>query len=127
VASRLLLDTHVLLWWLGDDSRLRADAAAAIADPATAVYVSAASAWEIAIKKTVGRLEAPDDLPAQLEHHGFAELPVSVAHALGVEVLPVYHPDPFDRLLVAQAMLEGLTIVTSDAQVRRYGVPTLAA
>lgn len=124
---RLLLDTHVVLWWLSDDARLGAEARAAIADAETDVAVSAASAWEIAIKKRRGELEAPDDLAAQLERHGFEALAITVAHALRSGELEPLHDDPFDRLLVAQGQIEGLTIVTGDRLIERYGVPVLRA
>jgi PIN domain nuclease of toxin-antitoxin system len=123
----LLLDTHVLLWWLADDPTLREDAREAIADGESAVVVSAASAWEIAIKRAIGRLEAPDDLEAQLERHRFAPLSISIAHALHAGELPRHHDDPFDRVLVAQAELDGLTIVTRDENIPLYGVSTLPA
>ena len=89
--------------------------------------MSAASAWELAIKKALGKLDVPDDLEAKLEHHRFAPLPVTVAHALHAGDLPRHHGDPFDRMLVAQAQLEGLTIVTRDPRFAPYGVPLLAA
>ena len=124
---RLLLDTHVLLWWLADDARLGVEARTAIAAGDAQVAVSAASAWEIAIKQRLGKLRAPDDLAAQLAQHRFVPLAVTVPHALRAEALPPVHDDPFDRMLVAQAELEGLTVVTRDADIGRYGVPILAA
>ncbi|MGH3084870.1 MAG: type II toxin-antitoxin system VapC family toxin [Gaiellaceae bacterium] len=124
---RLLLDTHVLLWWLADDPTLRREAREAIADGESVVVVSAASAWEIAIKRATGRLEAPDDLEAQLERNRFLPLPIAIGHALHAGELPPHHDDPFDRVLVAQAELERLTIVTRDKNIARYGVGTLPA
>ncbi len=124
---RLLLDTHVLLWWLANDPCLGAEARAAIADPDAEVMVSAASAWEIAIKKALGRLDAPDDLETQLTRHRFAPLPVAVRHALLAGALPRHHDDPFDRMLVAQAQIEGLTIVTRDERLEPYAVARLTA
>lgn len=124
---RLLLDTHVLLWWLSNDPTLGEEADAAIRDGASFVAVSAASAWEISIKRAIGRLEALPDLEAQLERHRFSPLPVTVPHALRAGDLPPLHADPFDRMLVAQAELEELTIVTRDEHIPRYGVGTLAA
>ena len=127
----LLLDTHVLLWWLADDSRLGADARVAITEPRNIPYVSAATAWEIAIKAALGRARIPGNamrwLPGEIERNHFVELPVTIAHALGVEGLPRHHDDPFDRLLVAQARVEGMTLVTADPQLRRYDVPVLRA
>ncbi len=124
---RLLLDTHALLWWLTDDPRLRPDAKEAVADEKSHVAVSAASAWEIAIKARLGRLQGRSELEEQLRDEGFEALPISVAHAIHAGGLPLHHDDPFDRMLVAQSRLEGLTIVTRDPRIARYGVPTLAA
>jgi PIN domain nuclease of toxin-antitoxin system len=123
---KLLLDTHALLWWLDDDDRLDRSAADAIADAAF-VAVSAASAWEIAIKQAIGKLTGPDDLPAELSSNGFTELPVTVAHAVAAGALPPHHADPFDRMLVAQCRLEGLTLVTRDDRLADYGIAHLRA
>jgi PIN domain nuclease of toxin-antitoxin system len=121
----LLLDTHVLLWWLADSSRLSEPARAAIADPNNRVLVSAATGWEIAIKLGLGKLavqsDAADWLPAELTANRFSTLPIDLRHALAVERLPLYHTDPFDRLLIGQAALEGLTIMTADRQFEPYG------
>jgi PIN domain nuclease of toxin-antitoxin system len=123
---RLLLDTHALLWWLADEG-LSARAREAVADPANLVAVSAASAWEISIKKALGKLAAPDDLEHQLEAGGFEPLPISVAHAVAAGHLPRHHEDPFDRMLIAQALAEGLTVVTRDKRFDDYGIPLLTA
>ena len=123
---KLLLDTHVLLWWIADEP-LRDDANAAIAAPRSIVCVSAVSAVEIGLKSAIGKLRAPDDLEGQLRRHRFMHLPVTIAHGLRVGEIPVLHGDPFDRLLVAQAQLEGLTIVTRDPRIAAYDVETLAA
>lgn len=127
----LLLDTHVLLWWLDDSPRLGARARAAIADPDNTVWVSAATAWEIAIKTGLGRLdmnEPPQEvLPREIEHGGFRPLAISMEHALAVRTLPPHHRDPFDRLLIAQAMAEDLRLVTADRAFARYGVSLIAA
>jgi PIN domain nuclease of toxin-antitoxin system len=123
----LLLDTHVLLWWLSDDRTLTKPARKAIADPTAVVYVSAVTAWEISIKRALGKLSAPDDLEDELRRGGLAELPVTVADALVAGSLPKHHDDPFDRTLVAQAHRRNLTIVTRDPLLGRYGVPILAA
>jgi PIN domain nuclease of toxin-antitoxin system len=124
---RLLLDTHALLWWLSDDPSLSEVARAAIATPDADVAVSAASAWEISIKSGLGKLTAPDDLEAQLARHRFRPLGITVAHALVAGSLPRLHDDPFDRMLVAQARIEGMTLVTRDARIGLYGVATVAA
>jgi PIN domain nuclease of toxin-antitoxin system len=124
---RLLLDTHVLLWWLTNSRQLGADARSAIADESSFVAVSAAVAWEIAIKRSLKKLEAPSDIAHQLAQNDFASLPVTVEHAVRAGELPQHHRDPFDRMLVAHAQLEGLTVVTRDSNIPRYDVATLAA
>jgi PIN domain nuclease of toxin-antitoxin system len=123
---RLLLDTHALLWWLADDG-LGAEVRDAIADPANLVAVSAVSAWEISIKKALGKLVAPDDLEQQLEQSGFLPLSISIAHGVAAGRLVRHHEDPFDRMLIAQAFAEGLTIVTRDKRFADYGVSLLTA
>jgi PIN domain nuclease of toxin-antitoxin system len=99
----------------------------AIADPTAVVYVSAVTAWEISIKRTVGKLTAPDDLEDQLREGGLSELPITVGDALLAGALPRHHDDPFDRMLVAQAQRRALTIVTRDPTIERYGVSVLSA
>lgn len=123
----LLVDTHVLLWWLADDAALPAGARAAIAAPEHRVAVSAASAWEIAIKRALGKLDAPDDLRRTLLLCGFDELAITVDHASVAGALPRHHEDPFDRMLVAQALVEGLTVLTVDPQFAAYGVDVLSS
>jgi PIN domain nuclease of toxin-antitoxin system len=123
---RLLLDTHVLLWWLADE-QLTAEARAAIADPKNAVAVSAASAWEISIKKELGKLVAPNDLEEQVRASDFAPLPISINHALTAGQLPRHHDDPFDRMLIAQAQLEQMTVVTRDKRFGEYDVAVTPA
>lgn len=124
---RVVLDTHVVLWWLVDDPALSTEARMAIADPGNDVLVSAASVWEIAIKQALGKLRAPGDLLAQFERHRFRRLPVTDVHALRAGALPRLHDDPFDRMLVAQAAQEGLCIATRDPAFAGYGVPLPAA
>ena len=123
---RLLLDTHVLLWWLADDPALSKQARRLIADEPE-VLASAASAWEIAIKRALGKLEAPEDLTAALDASGIGQLPIGFEHAAVAGALPRHHDDPFDRMLVAQAQCEGLTLLTSDARIARYAVTVLPA
>jgi PIN domain nuclease of toxin-antitoxin system len=121
---RLLLDTHVLLLWLADEG-LNGQTRDAISDPDNLVMVSAASAWEISIKKALGKLSAPDDLERQVDESGFGPLPISVAHGIAAGRLPRHHDDPFDRMLIAQAYAEGLTIITRDKRFADYNVAML--
>ena len=122
---RILLDTHAFLWWVSDDPLLSPAARDAIANPDNEVCFSAASAWEMAIKASLGRLEVPGDFERfvtdQVARNGFTVLPVALHHALRVHSLPPHHRDPFDRILVAQALVESMPIVTADAGLRRYG------
>jgi PIN domain nuclease of toxin-antitoxin system len=122
----VLLDTNALLWWLTDNPRLHDAARDVIANPSNVVYVSAASAWEIAIKVGLGRLAAPLDvaawLPASLRENRFTPLPINIEHAAAVEALPPHHADPFDRLLIAQARAEDLWLMTASPVVQRYDV-----
>lgn len=128
---RLLLDTHTFLWAAGQSPKLSEAARTAIADRRNDVYVSAAVAWEIAIKSARGRLRLPFGaetyVPSRIAALGFATLPVTLEHALAVAALPVTHADPFDRILIAQAQFEGLTLVTRDAVMLSYPVRTLEA
>lgn len=123
---KLLLDSHTYLWWLSDGPELSAAARAALADPANLVLVSAASIWEIEIKRALGRLDAGSaDLVAEIEANRFGELPILSRHAAAAAKLPRHHEDPFDRMLIAQSQLEGLVCVTPDPAFEAYGVPCL--
>jgi PIN domain nuclease of toxin-antitoxin system len=122
--SRMLVDTHALLWWLDDAPTLSPAAREAIADPGNEPLVSTASVWEIAIKRSLGKLEAPDDLLAHIGDAGFAWLAVGAEHAWAIRELPPHHRDPFDRLLVTQALVERIPIVTRDERIAAYGVET---
>jgi PIN domain nuclease of toxin-antitoxin system len=118
---RLLLDTHIYLWVVMDSPRLTAAARRAI-ESAEQAFVSAASIWEIGIKARLGKIEAePDQLVAAIDSSGFVELPVRAVHAAVAANLPMHHHDPFDRLLVAQAVSEPLRLLTADAVLARYG------
>jgi PIN domain nuclease of toxin-antitoxin system len=123
---RLLLDTNVLIWWLVESPRLSAETREAITGELE-VMVSAVSAFEIAAKAAVGKLRVPGDLAVQITEQTMIELPITVRHGLAVGQLPMHHRDPFDRLLIAQARCEGLTIVTSDRVFAAYDVPILPA
>lgn len=124
---RLLLDTHTFLWSVSDVAQLREGARTAIADPDNDVFVSAVTAWEITVKRARGRLRAPQDLAALVEEKRFVHLPLTFEHAEHAATLPMHHPDPFGRYLIAQAQLEELTLVTRDDRIRRYEVDVLPA
>jgi len=124
---RLLLDTHVLLWWLEDNEALSPDVRSAIADPENLVHVSSATVWEMAIKSALGKLELPADWVEVLEGEPFRQLPITWEHARKIEELPAVHRDPFDRMLIAQSIVENLVLVTHDHLLSRYGISTLTA
>jgi len=123
---RALLDTHAFLWWIAGDERLSVHASQSIADGRNEIFVSAASIWEIAIKGRLGRLSIPGDpgrfIGGQIVENSFRGLPIVAGHALRVWELPDHHRDPFDRMLVAQAQVEGLALISRDQQVSRYDV-----
>jgi PIN domain nuclease of toxin-antitoxin system len=123
---RYLLDTHALIWALSEPSRLPTNVRTAIEDPRNDIHVSAASAWEIGIKAGLGKIDFPlESLEGAIGEAGFVELPVCVRHAVAIKELPSHHRDPFDRLLVAQAALDELVLVTRDRQLSAYNVRTL--
>ena len=124
---RLLLDTHVLLWSLAELRKLSRGTRAALADGHNDVFVSAGSGWEIAVKRSLGKLEAPDDLEAGFRQEGFLPLDLTFRHVEQAGALPPHHGDTFDLVLVAQAQVEGLVVVTRDARVPLYGIRTMAA
>ncbi|MEQ1898056.1 MAG: type II toxin-antitoxin system VapC family toxin [Vicinamibacterales bacterium] len=121
---KLLLDTHVLLWWIADGRQLKAQARSAIAE-ADLVWASAVSGWEMAIKSQRGKLQLDDAVDTLIADAGFDELSATLAHAERFRNMPSHHTDPFDRFLIAQAQVEGATIVTHDRQFGRYDVPVL--
>lgn len=116
----LLLDSHVLLWWLSDDKRLSRKARGLI-EHTDEVFVSAATTWELAVKASLGKLRMPEGFLEVVEAQGFLHLPISPEHAMAVQSLPWHHRDPFDRILLAQAMVEGLRLVSADAALAPYG------
>ena len=122
----LLLDSHVLLWWMLDPDRLSQPTIAEIIRGQDRVFVSAATIWEIEIKRTAGRLELPGSVVTHADEEGFTPLPIMARHAAMAAALPTHHKDPFDRMLVAQASIERLTLVTADRDIARYDVATLA-
>lgn len=123
-----MLDTHVVLhWFQSEGPRLTSRVAAAITDPAAEVHVSAATVWEIEIKRATGKLQVPDDLIGAVATSDFLELEIRGAHGVAAGRLPLHHHDPFDRMLVAQAQIEGLVLVSADDQLRAYDVPIMSA
>lgn len=120
---RLLPDTHALLWLLVDDERLSARAQGLLADPGNEVLLSAAVVWEVAVKRSLGKLDTPGGFAGVLLDAGATALPITVEHAELVEGLPWHHRDPFDRVLVAQARIERAVLVSGDAALRAYDVP----
>jgi PIN domain nuclease of toxin-antitoxin system len=128
---RLLLDTQCWLWMAANPERLTAKTRSLLESMEHELWLSAVSSWEIAIKHARGKLELPQPpaeyVPSRMERTGVRGLPIEHAHALGVASLPRHHGDPFDRLLVAQAMLEGMTILTADPEIARYEVETIGA
>lgn len=122
---KLLLDTHTLLWWWDDSHELPDQARSLIEDLDNEVLVSAVSLAEIAVKKSIGRLEVDDDFAEGIEADGFTELPFKATHGGRLALLPLLHRDPFDRMLIAQAQVEDATLVTVDRAVRQYDVKTL--
>ena len=123
---KVLLDTHAFLWWITDDPKLSMRVRGIISEGENEIFVSAATGWEIAIKSQIGRLKLPDEpqrfILEQLKINGMKSLPIEMRHALHVSTLPTYHQDPFDRLLVAQAQMEELPILSADPEIRKYEV-----
>jgi PIN domain nuclease of toxin-antitoxin system len=122
---RLLLDTHILLWWLAGSPALPDRACELVADPENTVFVSAVSLWEIWLKQSLGKLTLPADFDEKLAAEAFEHLPLLAAHTRGVTSLPWHHRDPFDRMLIAQARSAGLKLVTADAIAAAYGESVL--
>ena len=123
---RLLLDGHAFLWWVLDDPRLSAAARRILSDGANALYLSAATAWEVIIKTQIGRLRLPEVasryVRSRMSQYGIESLPIQLSHVLQIETLPLHHRDPFDRILIAQSQLEDLPILTADRQIAQYDV-----
>jgi PIN domain nuclease of toxin-antitoxin system len=121
----LLLDTHIVLWWLTDDSTLAPEIKERL-DHEPDVYVSPATIWEVAIKQSIGKLDKPADLAERIRDSGFRHLNITAEHGIVAGRLPLIHRDPFDRMLIAQARVESLTLVTRDAEIQKYDIETLA-
>ena len=126
---RALLDTHAFIWWANNDPSLTPLAKAVIGDSSNEIFLSAVSTWEMAIKIAIGKLTLTQPLSlfvsVQVSQYQFKPLPITHDHAYRVQALPLHHNDPFDRLLIAQSMVENLTILTTDAKFAPYGIPTV--
>ena len=120
-----LLDTHILLWFLENDSKLSNQVRKVITNPENLIFVSAISAWEISIKQSLGKLIAPSNLEEALRFSRLEVLEMKLVHGIKVADLPMYHKDPFDRMLIAQALVERLSIITVDGKFKFYDVPLL--
>lgn len=127
MTQRLLLDSHSLIWVLEGGQRLRPETYGIITSPGNEILISVVSVWELEIKRAYGRFQFPDNLVQRINRAGFAELPVNFRHAELAASLPLIHRDPFDRMLIAQAQIEGFTLVTDDFQIARYEVPIMPA
>lgn len=124
---RFSLDTHVLLWWLENPKILSKEALTTIQDGNNTIYVSSAVVWEIIIKKSLGKIQVPEDLADVIKANKFLDLPVTSKHALALEKLPLIHRDPFDRIIIAQAQCEGVTLITRDPDMHKYPVTKITA
>lgn len=122
---RLLLDTHAMLWAMGEPSLLSSAAKEAISDPANLIVVSSASLWECAIKASIGKLDLPEDFFDLIPEAGYEVMPIRISHLNVYRTLPMYHRDPFDRMLVAQARAEALALVSRDTEIAKYDVDIL--
>ncbi|MFI8104137.1 type II toxin-antitoxin system VapC family toxin [Streptomyces sp. NPDC086023] len=123
---KLLADTHVVLWWLLDSPQL-SDEIKELLDTESLAYISAVTPWELAVKQALGKLEGPEDLPERARDCQLRPLPITGQHGIRAAQLPFHHRDPFDRILIAQAQTEGLTLVTRDKHIPRYDVAVLSA
>jgi PIN domain nuclease of toxin-antitoxin system len=122
-----LLDTHTFIWWIEDNLNLSYQSKQIISNPNNLIFVSAVNTWEITIKKSLGKLNVPGNLEEIILQCGFDILPITIKHTLSIEHLDKYHDDPFDRLLISQAIIENLTIITRDEKIIKYKVPYILA
>lgn len=120
-----ILDTHALLWWLSDPDLLSSEAKEIVTDIKNLIYVSSVSTWEIAVKLSLGKLKAPKQIFDIIKRESFFELPISIEHTKCLSLLPDHHKDPFDRLLIAQAIVEKSVLITSDKMIRKYPIPII--
>lgn len=121
----LLLDTHIVLWWLSDSNKLSKKSRSIIGDANNFIFVSVATGWEIAIKKSMGKLDAPDDFSKALQINGFQPISITLEHAELAGGLPHHHDDPFDRMIIAQSQIENLKVLTHDKHFKLYGIDLL--
>jgi len=124
---RILLDTHILIWWMQNNPKLSKKAQQLLADPANLIFISAASIWELRIKQSLGRIDLPAKFDSSLHQLSFEELSVSIAHTEELRRLPRLHSDPFDRMLLAQARAEKLSLLSADTQLIAYGYPVISS
>ncbi len=123
--KRLLLDSHIFLWWLEDHQSLGKKVRENICNYRNQIYISAATTWEISIKQALGKLNAPEELDNIVDEERFIKLPISLYHGQIAGRLPPLHRDPFDRMLIAQAQAEGLILVTNDSTIKEYNIQTM--
>ena len=124
---RYLLDTHILIWWFEGSPKLKPEIREIIQSGANAIYLSSGAIWEMAIKQSIGRLEFPSDLESLLQEDNIQVLPIAASHALAVATLPHHHRDPFDRIQIVQAQLDGLTLISRDEAFEQYDVQLITA
>ena len=118
-----LLDTHTFIWWIQDNLNLSYKSKEVISNPNNLIFVSSVNTWKITIKKSLGKIKVPDNLESIILKCGFEVLPITIKHTLYIENLENYHDDPFDRLLISQAIIENLTLITRDERIIKYKVP----
>lgn len=122
---RFIIDTHIFVWWMEKDNRLRKNIENIIADPQNFIFLSTVCVWELVTKKKIGRLRLPKDWKETVNSGRFEILPINLEHVLALETLPLYHKDPFDRMLIAQAQVENCRLITVDPKIKKYKVRTL--
>ncbi|MGI0480302.1 type II toxin-antitoxin system VapC family toxin [Geminocystis sp. CENA526] len=122
---KYLLDTHILLWWLGDEQKLSPQIRTIISNPENVIFVSTATIWEMSIKQSLGKLSVPNNLLEKLKDNNFTILHITAEHGLKIKDLPLYHKDPFDRMLIVQSIIEDLTIITLDTKFPLYNISLL--
>ena len=124
---RYLLDTNIFIWWMEGNSRLSKDIFNLLNNPQNQIFLSVASVWEIVIKKSKNKLKTPKDVEGGIKISGFTLINIEISHVLGIEKLPMYHNDPFDRIIISQAKTEDLTLITTDKKIWKYDFPLLKA